>query len=199
MPIAVMHGRQKMSKKRFIQAVIARSLPQAGKFTDAVSYAEHLWDELTRMGYGQERPGTPMESKQWLNELSDRQKQQFMAFWKAFSYKKDINNAAMRWAQLGVLSDEEAGSIIDAAKKEAALQLPAGQVRKMAQGWLFEKRWLDHKPLPVPKNDKKLRTIASLVGELEGVKRLYAASGNNALQAQIDALEQKLTTARNAT
>lgn len=184
-----------MSKKRFVQEVVIRSLPPHGKLAAAIHYAENLWDGLTQHGYGQDEPTTPRQSKHWFNQLNDRQQRQFVAFWKAFAFKKDANGAAMRWGQLGDLSDEEAGLIISAAAKEAQKPLPPGQARKMAQGWLFEKRWLDHKPEPKDARQQKNHVLSHLKNELAAVKRLHEASGDNALKAQIQQLEQAIANA----
>jgi len=44
-----------MSKKRFIQGVLIRSLPALDKVPEAVSYAEGLWEALSQHGYGESR------------------------------------------------------------------------------------------------------------------------------------------------
>jgi hypothetical protein len=185
-----------MSKRRFIQAVVARSLPQHGKLADAVAYAENLWDGLTQMGYGEQAAAHPRESRDYYDELSPRQQAQFRAFWNAFGLKKGRNGAAMRWGQLGELSDDDARRIIDAAKKEAQKQLPPGQARKEAQGWLFERRWLDHSPEPVAHGQQQNHVLQRLIAELEHVKRLNDQAPNAGLLTQIQKLEKAIEDAR---
>lgn len=184
-----------MSKKRFIQAVVARALPKHGKLGDAIAYAENLWDGLTQYGYGADAPATPRESRNWHDQLNDRQRRFFLAFWKAFSYKKDLNGAAMRWGQLGELSDGDYQVIIDAAAKEALKPLPQGQARKMAQGWLYEKRWLDYKPEEKSVAQQKNHALSRLINELKAIEKLYENSQNPALKEQIDKLKQAINEA----
>lgn len=187
-----------MSKKRFIQAVVIRSLPAHGKLTEAVRYAENLWDGLTHLGYGQDAAAKPQESKDWFAELNERQQAQFRQFWQAFNLKKGRNGAAMRWGQLGHLSEEDALRIIDAARKEAQKQLPPGQARKEAQGWLFEKRWLDHVPETQTQGRQKNHVLQRLTAELEHVKRLHQQTGTAELLTQIAKLQQAIDDARRA-
>lgn len=184
-----------MSKKRFIQAVIIRSLPKHGKLGDAVAYAENLWDGLTQYGYGADTETKPRESRNWYNQLNPRSQRFFLGFWKAFAYKKDLNGAAMRWGQLGALTDDEYQAIIDAAGKEALKQLPPGQARKMAQGWLFEKRWLDYKPDEKSATQEKNHVLSRLNNELKAIEQLYANSKNPALKEQIDKLKTAIEAA----
>jgi hypothetical protein len=185
-----------MSKRRFIQAVVARSLPQHGKLADAVAYAENLWDGLTQMGYGEQSSAQPRESRDYYDELTPRQQAQFRAFWNAFGLKKGRNGAAMRWGQMGELSDDDAKRIIEAAKKESMKQLPPGQARKEAQGWLFERRWHDHAPEPQARGQQQNHVLQRLNAELEHVKRLHQQSGNAALLTQIEKLEQAIEEAK---
>jgi len=187
-----------MSKKRFIQAVIARCLPSPDKRQAALDYAEDLWDWLTKTGYGADQPATPRETKRWSDEFTHRQALAFKAFWEAFAYKKGSNRAAMRWVQLGELSKDEYQAIIDAAKQEAQRPLPPGQVRKMAEGWLFERRWEDHaRPQADPSRQLALE-LNRLMNELAGLNSLYNTSKEPALKGQIKRLEQQIQTMRNA-
>jgi len=185
-----------MSKKRFIQAVIIRSLPELPKLPAAIKYAEDLWDALTRHGYGQPTEGKPQTGKDWYRELSERQRKWFAAFWNAFGHKQGRNEAAMRWYQLGELTDEQYRQIVEAARKEASKQLAPGQVRKMAQGWLFEKRYLDYAPDERVKQGEKNHVLTRLMGELNGIRQLHAASGDEALLTQINKLENEIREAR---
>lgn len=184
-----------MSKKRFVQSVVIRSLPEPGKLTQAIAYAEQLWDGLTQHGYGADKQ-EPRDSKDWYASLNDRQRRWFGKFWNAFGYKHGRNGAAMRWHQLGELSDEQYQQIVDAAGKEANKQLPPGQARKMAQGWLQEKRHLDYAPDRGVKKREKSQELTRLSAELNGLKRLYETSRDEALLKQIDKLEQAIRDVR---
>jgi hypothetical protein len=186
-----------MSKKRFIQAVVIRSLPELPKLPAAIKYAEDLWEALTRHGYGQPVESKPQAGKDWYRELSERQRKWFSAFWLAFGYKQGRNEAAMRWHQLGDLTDEQYQQIVDAARKEAGKQLAPGQVRKMAQGWLFEKRYMDYAPDERVKQNEKNHVLTHLMNQLNGIKQLHAASGDEALLAQINKLEDQIRQERN--
>jgi hypothetical protein len=182
-----------MSKKRFIQAVVIRRLPPHGELTATVQYAENLWEGLTQLGYGAENT-QPRESRDYYADLNERQKRQFNAFWRAFEFKKNRNGAAMRWMQLGELSDAEFKHILSSATKEAQRQLPPGQARKEAQGWLFDKRWFDFPP-PVDMQQQG-HSLQYLIGELEHVKRLHAQAPNEGLLTQIQKLEKAIDEAR---
>ncbi len=184
-----------MSKKRFIHQVIVRSLPPLEKLPDAILYAEQLWDGLCQHGYGADKQ-QPRDSKDWFAELNARQKKWFAAFWQAFNYKHGRNGAAMRWHQLGELSDSDYQKIIDAAGKEAQKPLPPGQARKMAQGWLAEFRWHDYQPVEPDKKLQKNHVITHLNNELQALRKLYDSSGDAALKTQIEKLEQALDDAR---
>jgi len=188
-----------LSKKRFIQQVIIRSLPTVDKLPQAIGYAENLWDALSKASYGEKPQAQPRANKDWYNSLSATQKQHFDKFWQAFRYKHGRDGAAMRWAQLGELDQASYKNIIKAAEAEALRQLPQGQSRIMAQGWLNEKRWQDYQ---APKHDNKKQQnkhINQLIGELTGLKTLYNQSRSEALAPQIEKLEKALENARKQT
>lgn len=177
-----------MSKKRFIQAIVIRSLPPLTKLAECIAYAEQTWDKLTQLGYGAETANQPRESKDWVAALTGVQAASFQTFWEAFAYKKGRNDAAMRWYQLGELSPHEYQVIIDAANKEALRALQPGQVRKMAQGWLFERRWLDHAMKPVVNKQSKIVALNQLNSEIMAMQKLYNYNQEPALLEQIDRL-----------
>ena len=185
-----------MSKKHFIQRVIARSLPAADKQQAALDYAEDLWAWLDQHGYGADRSKQPRVSRDYCSEMNPRQLQFFNAFWQAFMLKKGRNEAAARWLQLGEMDVAGYQQIIDAAGREAHRQLPPGQARKEAQGWLFEKRWHDHQPTAANPISMKNKVLAGLTNNLLSVKKLYEASGDEALLPQIEKLEQAIREAR---
>jgi hypothetical protein len=181
-----------MSKKRFIQNVIARSLPTPDKRQAALEYAEGLWAWLSQKGYGADQAGQPRESKNWINLLSQHQRKAFDAFWTAFDYKRDRNNAAMRWHQLGELSRDEYQQIITAARQAAGTPVPPGQSRKMAQGWLFEMRWLDYSKAPIDDGKRRVMELNRLHNDLVGLESLYAAGKEPAVLEQINKLKNKI-------
>jgi len=185
-----------MSKKRFVQQVMIRSLPAIDKIPEAIGYAESLWDALSTAGYGEATTALPRETKDWYKSLSEQQKKYFTLFWAAFKYKHGRDGAAMRWAQLGELSDGAYKNIIKAAESEGLRQLPKGQSRMMAQGWLAEKRYADYQATQPTKTQHKNHKINTLNAELNGIKILYNQSGTEALAQQIAKLEQAIDDAR---
>ncbi len=186
-----------MSKKRFVQAVMARSLPSPDKRGAALAYAEALWHWLTAQGYG-DNVDSPAgrDSKNWHQALEPTARRFFDVFWEAFGHKQGKQKAAQRWAQLGVLTDAQYQAIIAAATKEARRERDPGQVRKMAEGWLFERRWEDFEPAKTAVKAEKNHVLSRLLAELEGLKRLYQQSGDPALQPQVDKLERAVQAAR---
>ncbi|MDI1278058.1 hypothetical protein [Methylobacter sp.] len=181
-----------MSKKRFVQNVIARSLPRPEKRQAALAYALELWEWLCKEGYGADQPSQPRESKNWIELLSQHQRKAFDAFWAAFDLKRDRNNAAMRWYQLGELSRDEYQEIITAARQEAGKPIPPGQSRKMAQGWLFEMRWLDYSKAPIDDSKRLVMELNRLRNELIGLESLYKASKTPELLTQITKLKAQI-------
>lgn len=113
---------------------------------NAIKWAEELWKKLAQRGYGEksEPPESQGLKDDWYNKLSTDQQRWFCAFWDAFAYKTGRNRAALRWHELGELTDADYRKIVAAAKTEAERGVPTGQVRKMAEGWLSERRWDDH-------------------------------------------------------
>lgn len=185
-----------MSKKRFIQSVMARSLPTQDKRQAALAYAEGLWDWLCKQGYGADQPAQPRAAKNWLAELSGEQAAAFRRFWTAYNYKRGVQRAAMRWQQLGDMTAGQYQAIIDAAAKEAGKQLPPGQARKMAEGWLFERRWEDAAKAPADKGRERMAEINALHNDIIGLTRLYELSKDPGLKAQIDLKQQQFNALR---
>jgi len=188
-----------MRKVDFIQHVIIRSLPPLDKVAAGVAYAESLWNSISSLGYGAPNQGNPSQPRDITNQnyyknLSQHQKEWFDKFWKAFNYKHDRNGAAMRFSQLGELTEQEYKTIVDAAKKEAHRTLPHGQSRKMAQGWLAEMRYQDHQlnNSKVSSNNQLQQRFSVLNGELQSVQRLYSYKKTPELAEQISKIEQKL-------
>lgn len=174
--------------------------PDADK---AIVWAEKLWGKLTARGYGDKdkTEPKPRDSKDWYKELSQHQQKWFCLFWEKFSHKQGRNEAAMRWGQLGELPETEYRAIVDAAKSEAARPLPQGQVRKMAQGWLAERRWEDHAPAtataPAATAKAELASqLSQLAGDLRHAQGMVRQFNDPYWIGQVDALTAKLDALR---
>lgn len=190
-----------MSKKRFIQAVVVRTLPALDKLAATVDYAETVWDGLTVRGYGADQPTKSRESKDWLAELTAQQRKDFLRFWAAFAYKTGRNQAAKRWGELcqsGKINADTVNEVIEAAAKEAARLLPAGQSRKMAEGWLNDQRWQDFAKAPVDNSQRQRVEHNRLVNELAALESLYQASKAESLAVQIEQIKAKLKAMQSA-
>lgn len=181
-----------MTKKQFVQHIIIRALPEIKNLALTIQYAEQLWDGMNYHGYGADKVLEPRESQNYYKKLSETQKTAFDKFWIAFNHKKDRNGAAMRWLQMKELSEEQYQFIIDAARQEAAKPITKGQVRKMAQGWLFERRYEDYMPDPMKQKRQQDLTLVNLKNELNNLKNLYKLSPNPALDSQIKTIETKI-------
>lgn len=167
-------------KARFVRSTAAlfvachHEKPDA---TRAIQWAALLWKKLTEAGYGDKQGDSKPRSPEadYCQQMSERQRKLFEQFWAAFNYKQGRNGAAMRWLQLGECSDEEYRQIISAAKAEASKPMQPGQVRKMAQGWLTERRWLDHLETPsagiISPASKRAEEYRALISELDHAKR----------------------------
>jgi len=135
-----------LTKREFVQRAAIRIFdPAAPDVDQAVDYAERLWQRLSERGYGAPREQGPRQNEDWYSRLTPEQQALFDRFWRAFNLKRGKQGAAMRWAQI-CPDAETAEHIIAAAEAEARRKLPEGQQRKMAQGWLFERRWEDFEP-----------------------------------------------------
>ncbi len=181
-----------MTKKQFVQQIIIRALPEISRLSATIQYAEQLWESMSFYGYGAEKTPEHQKSEDFYNTLSEKQRIAFDAFWGAFKFKKGRNGAAMRWQQLGELSDAQYSVIIEAAKKEAAQPLATGQSRKWAQGWLQERRYEDFAPDPLNKKKQQNLTRVRLENELINLRRLYDLSPSEALKVQITVAEAKI-------
>ena len=185
-----------MSKKRFIQAAFIRALPGKDKMDSCLHHAEQLWGYLTAHGYGDDKPSEPREGGDHYQSLDPRQRRFFDGFWQAFNHKHGRNNAARRWAQLGDKTDGEYQQIIDAAANEAKRERAPGEVRKMAEGWLFEQRWADYTPTQKTAQSAAKLALVNLENQLKGIKKLYDQSKDPALLPQIGKLENAIKEAR---
>lgn len=158
-------------KVKFIRDCVIRMMPKSDKADDCISYAEWLWDHLTVRGYG-EKKEMPVKSKgqSHYEALSEEQRVWFDRFWQAFNYKSGKEGAAKEWLKLGNLSDNQYQQIIDAAKRAATTPLPQGITRKMAQGWLSDKRYEDEHYAISTQSIAKLSDEESFKQQLAGVQ-----------------------------
>jgi hypothetical protein len=185
-----------MTKRQFVQGMITRLAPKLHEFDRALAYAEGLWDRLQATGYGGPEPTGPRESVDWYAKLQGPSREQFDAFWEAYGWKRDRNGAAMRWHQLGDLTEAQAATIVKAAaadRKQWTETAQSGQVRKMAQGWLHEQRWKDFEvtatAMRVSHGDAEL---LGLKHQLAGLRRLHESAPTDELKRQIDALVTRI-------
>lgn len=187
------------TKRSFIQACIIRALPALDRVDAGIAHAEALWERLTAKGHGAPQQTGPREAVDWYGKLVEPSKSWFDQFWTAYGLKKDRNGAAMRWYQLGDLTENEARRIIDAATQDNRQwreTAQPGQVRKMAQGWLHEKRWMDYAPSSESRGNAEIRAgdtqLRELKQQLATLRRLNDAAPNPELLRQIDELTQKI-------
>ncbi|MEW4983092.1 MAG: hypothetical protein AB1Y26_07655 [Cycloclasticus sp.] len=184
-----------MSKKRFIQSASAILLFQTGEkpcVDKAVRYAEKLWEKLTEKGYGAStKEHRPRSSRDYYKLLSEHQRKAFNLFWNAFGHKHGRDGAAMRFGQLGELTSAEYKIIIEAAKKESLRQLPYGQSRIMAQGWLEEKRYNDYTPAQKSKASSQVGK-SNLRNEMASLNQLQSAAPSPTMAKRIKEIERKL-------
>lgn len=154
-------------ERRFIQSAIIQLASSHPSFQtkpnpqSLVKAAEKLWQIASSAGYGTpaSKEAKPRKGKDWYSELSEPAQIRFCRFWEAFRYKQGRNEAAQSWALLGGKNNDGkylgpdhdlSALIIEAAGKDALRTIPQGQVRKMAQGWLSERRWEDAAPITKP-------------------------------------------------
>ncbi len=181
-----------MDKKAFVQQIVIRALPPIQQLSATIQYAEQLWDSLCIYGYGDKAISEPRPLKNYYQLLTTKQQQKFDQFWEEFNYKHGRNGAAMRWWQMGELTDAEYELIIAAAKQEAKQVLSTGHHRKMAQGWLTERRYEDFKPDAKQQRKQQDLSRINLMNELNNLKRLYQLSPSPEIQNQIQMIESKL-------
>ena len=186
------------NKKAFIQRAVTHFLPWLDWNMDkALAYAERLWERLSEHGYGSAKPQGARPLADHYRALTGTQRQWFDRFWKAYDHKQGKQRAAMRWGQLGELDDATYQHIIQAAKKDAERFLPTGQVRKMAEGWLTERRWEDHatptNDNPEDEHDQQLRQLSA---ELAHARRL-ADMGDSYWAGEAERLAREIEQRRN--
>ena len=179
-----------MSKTRFVQSVIIRSLPRLERVEAGVRYAEQVYDELTRLGYGAPKQAKAREARNHYAELTQHQRDYFDQFWTAFAYKAGRNRAALAWAKLGELSAADYRQIIEAARAEALRPRKPTDSRKMAEGWLTERRFEDAAASHGQKKADRNRALKlELNSQLNALKQFNADGAND---AEIEQLKQRI-------
>lgn len=179
-----------MSRKRFIQNASMYFLPHTDWHLDkAIAYGERLWQRLEERGFGEGQPQGPRPLTDHFNQLPEAQQALFIRFWQAFGLKKGRSGAALSWLKLAPDVDL-AERIIAAAARESQVQREPGQVRKMAQGWLSERRWEDYTPVAIPASRESVHN--EIRAELSSLRRLAGPTPAGPLAEQIARLEAKL-------
>ena len=179
---------------RFIRQSSAELLPHlAWDLNKAIRYSERLWEKLQQKGYGDRKTQGPNPQKDWYKQLNTTQRPLFDRFWQAYGHKVNKQGAAMRWGQLNP-GENLAGHIIKAAEAEhqRAKNDPA-TVRKHAQGWLAEKRWVDHEAQPnAQRNHARQQRFQELQAEATGLRSMLRSSDNPELKQQLNEIEQQM-------
>jgi hypothetical protein len=204
--IAVFTDWIEMQKRDFIQQAMIEFMPGLGWDIDkSLAYAERAWQRLSERGYGDTQKQGPREIPKAYDQLQKlpMMKAQFDLFWAAFDYKQGRDRAAARWLQMGELSKSEYDQIIKSAKQaaEQRKKLPEGQIPKMAEGWLTERRWSDSQETQVDQaqkqqNEKQLQ-IRQINQDLAHAKKMAEQTGEDYWQAESEKLTEKLKQLRN--
>ena len=187
------------TKRSFVQAVIISAKPALDRVHAGIDYAEKVWDELTRRGYGAPQADkAPRDRVDWFARLNPEQQTAFERFWKAYDCKKGRNDAAMVWGQLSLDADELPWILASARAESQQWRNapPQGQTSIYPQGWLSGYRWRDH-PRPGAGDEAHKGPAGSVqksarMGELAGLRRLYEHAPNEALARQIAELENAI-------
>lgn len=184
-------------KRKFIQGTSALFVAAHHRQPDAdkaIDWAEALWGKLISRGYGTAQgEKKPRASIDHYKQLSENTQKWFCLFWKNYHYPHARNDAAKAWGQLGDLPDTEYTRICDAAKQEADRQLPQGQSRKLAAGWLREMRFND-KADPAKKNIKKADpAIIEIQQALTHARRMYEQTKLDDWNNEVIKLQDRLS------
>ncbi len=194
-----------MKKREFIQAACIQFMPALDwDMVKAMAYAEKLWERLDAKGYGEPKQNGPHEIARAYDKLTPIMKTAFYLFWLAFDYKAKKDRTAAKWLQMGELSKGEYDKIIAGAKREAAKRknLPEGQVAKMAEGWLAERRWMDTEETPVDQAQKqaaqRAQAMQKLNQDLAHAKKMADQTGDPYWSDEVNKLTQQLRNQRSA-
>jgi hypothetical protein len=196
-----------MQKRDFIQQAVLQFLPQTksegtGQWNAdlAIAMAEKLWDKLSQRGYGDSKPSGPRDIPKAYDQLRKQPVMlaAFDLFWVAFNYKAGKDRAAARWLQMGEQSKQVYDQIIAAAKRAAAQRknLPEGQVAKMAEGWLTERRWQDHEETGTETAQKQQsqqqQQLRQISQDLAHAKKMADQTGDDYWHKEADKLTEQL-------
>ncbi len=187
-----------MDKRDFIQRATLQFMPTCGNEPDkAIRWAERLWEHLSQHGYGGPRRHQPRPHTHYYAQLDALQQAAFDRFWQAFNHKAGRNEAAMSWLKIAP-DAETAEQIISAAQAEALRALQPGQSRKMAQGWLNDRRWEDHiRPQTQADTAREAQhELQRLRNEQAGLQQLYDAAPSEQLQQQLNQILDQIEALR---
>lgn len=178
-----------MSKRRFIQDVIIRSLPDAEKIDAAIGYAEWLWDQISNAGYGAPKQAKPREAVDYYAELTGFQKEWLDKFRSAYGMKyAPRNRTALAWLKLPEHTEAYYKRIIDAAKIEATLRTQRETTAPYAELWLNERRFEDLAKTAMQRKTDQNRTLKlELNSQLQALKQFNADGSNDDEIARIEA------------
>jgi len=179
-----------LSKKQFIrQSVIHNSPGNPGELKRVVEQAENRWALLTHLGYGDAKPSTPRETRNYYDELSQHQKTWFDKFWIAFNHKHGLQRACLAWSKLGEPAEAEYQKIVKAAAAENAKPRGKDEVRCMAERWINEHRFDDQTVVKKPEISNKKLELSNLINELKQLQQFQKATPSEAYAQRIAELE----------
>jgi hypothetical protein len=178
-----------MSRTLFVRAYVVRWCSNPDNADACIDQAEKVWERLSARGHGDKKAAKPRDTVDWYGKLSAYQKEWFDRFWVAFAYKHARHRAAKSWHQLGELPEAEYRRIVEAARQEARRPIPEGQSRKMAEGWLSERRFDDFtSPVSTPTKKEDPRK-GQLREQLKALEQLQNYKPTPERKQQIDDLK----------
>lgn len=180
-----------MSKKRFVQDMIIRSMPPPERVAAGVRYAETIYDELTRLGYGAPKQAKAREAVDHYAELTGFQRDWLDKFRAAYGIKyAPRSRTALAWLKLPEQGEAFYQRIIDAARIEATLRTTRDTTAPYAELWLNERRYEDlAKTAGQRKADQNRARKIELNSHLQALKQFNADGAND---DEIARLQQEL-------
>ena len=141
-----------MRKEDLLRLMAAVLLPHTGQdgrwdLDAAIRYAQAIYQRTAPEREGDSRSSDPRKTEDWLSKMSPQQAQAFGRFWTAYGLKSGKQRAARRWLEIAP-DPALAARITAAAEADRRSERPEGQARKWPEGWLSDRRWEDHAPLP---------------------------------------------------
>jgi len=193
-----------MKKRDFIQQATIQFMPETEWNIDkSIQYAEKLWLKLEQKDYGDTPASKPKQMVNYYKQLTPNSAKQFDQFWIAFDNKNGKQRAAMRWGQMGELTNDELNKIVKSAKSTAAARknLPPEQVPIMAEGWLSQMRFDDADETSTEKTSKAQNQASSQIRELTGklnhAKKMNDNSNDEFWPKEVEKLTEQLKQLRN--